>query len=166
MCLCKWFVLFFFLQLLQKRIYNHKSNRLLSWLQPLAGNKKAVISLLSSSLFVPVLPPRCHSPPVPLQREPLRVEKGHLHSAQHHCGQAVDRPGLCQSFSPQWSHSVTAPNPQSRQSSSDLTESSLDVFPSHVAVVCDNRRVERVKTGVKAKPGTWIKSLRSRGVYL
>lgn len=30
---------------------------------------------------------------VSFQWEPLCVEEGHLHSAQHHCGQALDRPG-------------------------------------------------------------------------
>lgn len=37
--------------------------------------------------------PRCHSPAVPLQWEPLCVEEGNLHRAQHHRGQAVDWPG-------------------------------------------------------------------------
>ncbi|KAJ8263622.1 hypothetical protein COCON_G00160790 [Conger conger] len=34
----------------------------------------------------------CDPPAVPLQREPLRVAQGHLHRAQHHRGEAVDRP--------------------------------------------------------------------------
>lgn len=36
---------------------------------------------------------RSHPPRVPGQRQPLRVEKEHLHGSQHHRGQALDRPG-------------------------------------------------------------------------
>lgn len=36
---------------------------------------------------------RCHPLRIPGQWEPLRVEEEHLNCAQHHCGQALDRPG-------------------------------------------------------------------------